>query len=369
MPTIAIKNSARGNSPAWQLLLDKHPFRDGGHGTRLPDQKIHHLTKVVSATRDARTHWGPVLRAKRAWLETLKKQYGDSFREVPMQNSSRLLLHLGRSSVLENVGLYAERITGLPIIPGTAVKGVLSTWACWEAHYNENTGEISTLGNGSEQRSQFGTTSNLAKRIFGDNSVRGSTSSAEVVFLGAFPQDSPKIELDIVTPHTDATGQDRSPVPNPILAIAPDTNWSFVFLAKPRDGSSPTPLLNKVEEWLKECLEQTGMGAKTAAGYGRFHAVQGQQTHETAQAPCSIGDYTEAEFRNSVLNRLGRPQEWQLLKQQINKLTENPANSDWIPKFIEGVQSMQRGRRKDLLGKDWFPLEWYSQQVKNQPQQ
>jgi CRISPR type III-B/RAMP module RAMP protein Cmr6 len=43
-------------------------------------------------------------------------------------NSNRLLLHLGRASVLENVGIYCERTTGLPLIPGTAVKGVLSTF-------------------------------------------------------------------------------------------------------------------------------------------------------------------------------------------------------------------------------------------------
>lgn len=391
MSTLALKINATKASAAWQLALDKFPYDTQRPQQPLltrPDEKGKeqsikpHRLREIKDRAAASNEWKTAIARNHRFLDTLKTQYGTRFHSVTLVNSSRLLLHLGRTSVLENVGLHCDRTTGLPVIPGSAVKGVVSTWACWTEHFHEATGEISGFTKDSVQRRNFNAAESiLAARILGDDSSTGSSAAGEVIFLGAFPNTPPILELDIVTPHTDASGRDRDPVPNPFLAIAPGAVWSFALLAKPRDGTNPLALLNTCATWLAECLEQSGIGAKTASGYGRFLTVQRWQelttdeatrrayaaaeekAKEKAEADAArrasiIGDYSnEASFKNLVLNRLNKPGEYQLLQIEVKKLESNPENAAWITKITDAL-SENKDARKRLREKDWFPKHW-----------
>jgi CRISPR-associated protein Cmr6 len=94
-----------------------------------------------------------------------------------------------------------------------------------------------------------------------------STGWGEIIFLGGFPVKPPKLVLDILTPH-----EHGAPRPNPFLALDPGTRWIFAFLARPRHGDAKE-LLRQTTDWLCEALTQVGLGAKTAAGYGRFRSL------------------------------------------------------------------------------------------------
>ena len=380
MTILAIKLQAAKTSPAWQLALDKFPFGNGSPPA-LPERKLDAL-KAVAERPQTNAHWAAAIHSKLAWLESLANQHGKRLLVVELVNSSRLLLHLGRASVLENVGLHADRTTGLPVIPGSAVKGVLSTWACWEEHFNEADGSFHDFTTASTQRRNFRQIApSLASAIFGDDSESGSTTAGSVIFLGAFPAAPPRLELDIVTPHTDPAGRDRPPVPNPFFAIAAGTAWHFAFLATP--GSDATSLLAQVESWLTEALEQSGIGAKTAAGYGRFLAPQRwqdatldeaakQQASEKAAKETAnrermaelragdAGDYSPASFENAVIKRLNKPGEYSLLQAEITTLRDNPANAPWISKLTAALRE-NKDARKRLRDKDWFPKEWLPQ--------
>jgi CRISPR-associated protein Cmr6 len=173
--------------------------------------------------------------------------------------------------VLENVGLASERSTGLPVIPGTGIKGIVSTWACWEANLQADGALPETIAKCDQDRARF---SSMAERILGSNAESGSEAAGGIVFLGGFPVTPPTLVLDILTPH--ARG---NPLPNPFLALDPGTRWIFPLLARPRQGDAGK-LLQQAEDWLIEALTQVGLGAKTAAGYGRFRLLT---TAETAQ--------------------------------------------------------------------------------------
>jgi CRISPR type III-B/RAMP module RAMP protein Cmr6 len=153
------------------------------------------------------------------------------------------------------------------VIPGTALKGVLSTWTCWEANLNEDAG----FNEGDAfrpHRSQFNSPD--AKSILGDDSKNGSEHAGLIIFVGGFPAEPlklPRLEPDIVTPHPD-DGRGRI-LPNVFLAWAPDTLWHFALFARPGTAAA-FDLLKQTECWLTEVLTATGIGAKTAAGYGRF---------------------------------------------------------------------------------------------------
>jgi len=206
---------------AWHLRLDKFSFeQDGG-----PEAKTESLKKVRDCYRQmAPNHLQPAVRRTLAWLDRLQRQHGDRFGCVELVAESRLLLHLGRANVLENVGLYCDRTTGLPIIPGTALKGVLSTWACWYEHFNATDGSFRQFSRESTQRRNFtAAEAHLARRILGDDNPNGSESAGEVIFVGGFPLTAPGLGLDIVNPHHDAQGSPVDPKPNTFLCVEPGT--------------------------------------------------------------------------------------------------------------------------------------------------
>lgn len=364
---------------SWHLRLDKLSYEPG-------ETKIEALKKAqADYNKQAVPHnsdgLGRTVARAQGFLQTLHQQHGECFLSVPLVNSTRMLLHLGRASVLENVGIYCERSSGLPLIPGTAVKGLLSTWACWEGNetalYPQNaTGELML----EQRRSHFNAN---ARRIFGDNSDSGSTDAGEIVFVGAFPVRPPVLGLDIVTPHTNSAGVDQNPVPSPFLAIEPGTTWNFAFIAKGRNGHDSQSLFDVVRPWLTDALEQCGLGAKTAAGYGRFltsekwndatlttevkaqneaaHKAQKEKDARLAEIRAGYtGDYTEITFGNTILKRLGKPGEYQLLQNEIKSLQGNPDNAPWIHKITDALRT-NKDARKSLKDKDWFPKEWLPQ--------
>jgi CRISPR type III-B/RAMP module RAMP protein Cmr6 len=257
----------RRASASWNLQLDKLSFeRDGDAGA-----KKSALKKCCSSYTHDQTHKHLVRSCERQWSfrALLRRRYGALYYEVSLINCTRLLLHLGRASVLENVGLASERSTGLPIVPGTAVKGIVSTWACWEANLPPDGVLPETIAKRDRDREHF---TGLAARVLGANAERGSDAAGEIIFLSGIPVTPPKLALDILTPH-----EHGNPLPNPFLAVDPGTNWIFPLLARPRQGGG-NELLQQAADWLTEALTQVGLGAKTAAGYGRFRQLTADET-------------------------------------------------------------------------------------------
>lgn len=322
-----------------------------------------------------------------AWIEALQRQHGTRLGVIELVNESRLLLHLGRASVLENVGLYCDRTTGLPLIPGTALKGVLSTWACWAEHQNTDLSFREFTKDSIQRRSFTAEDARLAQRILGDDFASGSESAGEVVFVGGFPLSPPQLGLDIVNPHHEAGGTPKTRLtPNTFLCVEPRTIWRFVFFVRPGAADS-SELLCVTERWIREALAQLGIGAKTAAGYGRFRtpiekdrqeaertAAAAQAAEEAAQKEAERAaerarqraaaqaalksDYpNEATFKNSVLAKL-TPGQLEQLSGEVEKLRK-PENAGWRARLTEALRGKaMKDIRKRLRDKEWFPPDW-----------
>jgi CRISPR type III-B/RAMP module RAMP protein Cmr6 len=257
---------ARGASASWNLLHDKLSFeRNGDTGAKKKSLELAHRSYADPRTQ---AHLTDACKRHRVFRDLLQTRHGADYKEALLVNSTRLLLHLGRTSVLENVGLATERTSGLPIIPGTAVKGIISTWACWEANLLPNGALPETIAKRDQDRERFGS---LAECILGSNVEGGSVAAGEIVFLGGFPVTPPRLVLDILTPH-----ERGNPLPNPFLALDSGTRWIFSLLVRPRHGDAGK-LLQQAATWLIEALTQVGLGAKTAAGYGRFRLLTGTE--------------------------------------------------------------------------------------------
>jgi CRISPR type III-B/RAMP module RAMP protein Cmr6 len=269
--------------------------------------------------------------------------------------------------VLENVGLYSERTTGLPLIPGSAVKGVLSTWACWEANQLDD-GSFLDPQQWQTQRSVYA--ADHAHRVFGSDAESGSESAGEVIFLGACPAAVPILALDIVNPHHDSTGRDLTRLtPSVFLCLEAGIAWDFTFLVRACTPDA-ADLLNTTATWLCECLAQVGLGAKTAAGYGRFSdkpsSVTAASTKavnatdaalQAAGATILASDYNEVIFKNTVLAKLA-PNRLEELNNEIPKL-KKPDNALWLEKLKQQfIGKDAKDLRKRLKEKTWFPQEW-----------
>lgn len=162
----------------------------------------------------------------------------------------RMVTGMGEASVYEtNITLH--HTYGVPYVPASTIKGILR-------HYLETFDEGKTH----------------IEKIFGQND-ENSTSSKPVrgtcIFFDAFPLLSPRIELDVMTPHYPEyyTGDKppadwQNPTPIHFLTVGRGTPFRFMIgLSEKVDG-----LGAKLEKWLKEALETRGTGAKTAVGYG-----------------------------------------------------------------------------------------------------
>lgn len=175
----------------------------------------------------------------------------------------RMVVGLGGNSVLET-NLTLHRNYSLPIIPGSALKGLTRSYATqedWEVTISDEQGQP-------RQRKKAEADLN---RLFGTLDQAGS-----VIFFDAIPlKGQAKLELDVMTPHypdyyqkNRPPSNDQSPVPITFLTVAKTT---FAFAIAPR---TPTPG-DRADTvlalaLLKQALADYGVGGKTSAGYGYF---------------------------------------------------------------------------------------------------
>jgi CRISPR-associated protein Cmr6 len=199
----------------------------------------------------------------------------------------RLVPGLGSKGALE-AGFTFNRY-GLPILPGSSVKGVARTWALSqiaEKSGAQDLGELDkVLSADREERKEYEVWHASAppkaqaladdfRSIFGTGGVAG-----RAVFFDAIPNEKPELELDIMNPHfPDYYGDDpkhpkkyptdwQSPIPVYFLTVASGTEFRFAVGWR---GPLNTALREMAENWLKEGLMNLGAGAKTSAGYGYF---------------------------------------------------------------------------------------------------
>ncbi len=227
-----------------------------------------------------------------------------SFCERP---SWRFVVGLGAAHVLET-GISLHRLFGLPIIPGSGLKGCARAFAMrelakqlgipipspaeanpnsktpfdWFVDYLEEPNRKSRkklwqeLKKRLEEKSPANALSfecleeatKLFRRIFGNQAQAG-----EIVFLDAVPMEVPRLTLDIMNPHYPdyyRTKGEKPPAdydsPNPVFFLTVEkTPYFFALAGRTREASE---LMEQAERWLKGALRELGIGAKTSAGYG-----------------------------------------------------------------------------------------------------
>jgi CRISPR-associated protein Cmr6 len=243
------------------------------------------------------------------------ERWTDSF-EIPgpyhrserLQTNSRVVIGLGTENVLE-AGLRLNRPHGVPIVPGSALKGLASHYCheIWGALHDAEATEanLSFRRGGAYHRLLFGKTDDSGIIIFHDSwilpeSLRNS------------------LRQDIITAHhhnwqnnpESAPTDFDSPVPIPFVSIAGTfdvrVSWAGPVGVPTELASSWTDLAMRL---LTEALKEWGIGGKVTSGYGRLtHETQQRKSVATEAARVEIksGDIVEVQLLEKPTKKGGR---------------------------------------------------------------
>lgn len=202
---------------------------------------------------------------------------------------SRLLVNLS-GSITENAGLALEYICGVPIIPGSAVKGAARRYAVAllketqdaAAHRKLVEDFLAIFGCVKADFEQKGQLKRLITKEEGEE-IKPCNRIGLVSFLQAVPESNPTITCEVQTPHhckymageRESAADDEDPKPLFFPAVeAGKTKYTFALTAP-----AHPELLDTAEEWLTQALTIFGIGAKGTSGFGIF-SVQDKKLNE-----------------------------------------------------------------------------------------
>lgn len=225
-------------------------------------------------------------------LENAKAILGDNrAQSMAMTTQWRMVQGLGIESVYET-SMTLHHVYGIPYIPASALKGMVRSWIIVTEYGGKE--EIAL----SDQRfcDWFGCPAELMveeesesdpkkKRKRKHTSHYKEARKGELVFFDAFPQKKPRLEIDVMNPHyspyySDKTGQTppadyHNPIPVFFLTVG-DTSFQFIVGSHNSETLQQSLKSKNIFDWLKFALENHGIGAKTAVGYGYMNSINGQ---------------------------------------------------------------------------------------------
>lgn len=223
-------------------LLLQRGFADDGD----PEAKANHVKAICRATggdfyKNAFARW-------RRSTEDAQR-----FRQVFLALESRLFIGMAGGGALET-GCAISHTYGMPYIPGSSVKGIVSTRARERLGDEGKAARQELFGSEPDDRHPAG----LAGLI-GFHDAWWVPDSAKF----------PLVQEVVTTHHMEYYSEDGkqpatdfdSPVPNAQIAV----QGSFLFVME-----GPCAWLGLAEDMLKDALHTRGIGAKTRAGYGFF---------------------------------------------------------------------------------------------------
>jgi CRISPR-associated protein Cmr6 len=309
------------------------------------------------------------------WRTFLEKLVGDRGHIFFGHLKARLIVN-GAGGVLENGGMSLDRNTGLPFIPGSAIKGCARRCAIWELSQAANRDKAPIL----EQialifgwvNQDWSDRKNSKEQLLSDFKIacrdeevweqtRQTVTEAlswrlhlnvasdrpiweqlpafagAVSFLPAFPWDmDPCVDLDVITCHHqkyylndeayfDTAPDTEEPVPVVFPVVSAEKKPLFAFsVLTSRRGDEV--LAAQACGWLQKAIEQFGVGGKTSAGYGWFDCSEEIQ---------ELG-------RKQVESDREAQQRRQERQEQAQAEAEVRAKAEQLKKASEGMTDEQR---------------------------
>jgi len=215
------------------------------------------LARKIGSNKDYKSYFDRYYKALINWPAPVLEAKGET--------TGRLVVGLGANAVLEN-SITLHRTYGVPYIPGSALKGVASSYA---ARYLEDGRWSRSFKGGKTTRGEW------QKLIFGDTDEGGL-----IIFFDALPEPGKwQLNPDVITVHHQEyyQGQGKPPAdwdsPIPVPFVTSQGTFNFALGLVPladSDLEKGKELLKIAFELLSLALKEGGVGAKTSVGYGRI---------------------------------------------------------------------------------------------------
>lgn len=242
----------RDSHPGLLLQRYLHESATGDNGD--PEQKRQILDAAINAARSAE-----IRDLYKIAFERWKQSLPELTAATDLQTVGRLIVGLGTENVLET-GIRLHHTYGMPILPGSALKGLAAHYCHWVWGENDDGFKLK----GKYHNLLFGTTDESGCIVFHD---------------GWFVPDSEKqpLKLDVMTPHhpkwldgSEPPTDFDSPVPVPFLSVAGRFHVAVSWYG-PEDADERWKwFFDRAAECLRDALFHWGIGGKTSSGYGRF---------------------------------------------------------------------------------------------------
>ena len=244
----------------------------------------------------------------------------------------RMIIGLGAESVLETA-IHLHHTYGVPVIPGSALKGLTANYA--RNHLNDPSWHKSKDGIGASYRALFGDTTEAGCVIFHD--------ALWIPPSGGEDKDKLPLDLDVMTVHHrgyyGTHGQEPpadSDDPNPVSFVTAHGKYLIALEGPPAWTDAAMSLLQRA-------LAEMGIGAKTAAGYGRLDLNYNSPAEAERQArERAAEEFRKARERAAEEARKARERAAEKIvhiKKDIAKLKGSNANSE-VPHLIAQIKSL-----------------------------
>jgi len=211
-------------------------------------QKHYDAARSIPVTDDYRRFY-------RRWRKAVEA-LGPSTRTADAAVVGRIVVGLGAESVLET-SIALHRTYGVPFIPGSSLKGL----AAAAAHQKLDDPEW-------KKPAADGTIGAFHRILFGDQESSGYVTFHDALWI---PEGiTLPLDLDVMTVHHPDyyQGKDNAPAadwdsPTPVAFLTAHGRYLLAV-------TGPEEWTETAIQILKIAVEESGAGAKTAAGYGRM---------------------------------------------------------------------------------------------------
>ena len=176
------------------------------------------------------------------------------------------------------LGFFFDHTTGLPVIPGSSVKGVLkSVFPKTNSKYRgekleyirDLTSKVLNESNAQNKDSSFITEDNWEEIFFGSVKAKRKHIFYDA-YVSKLPDNNRLFEEDYITPHT--KGIFKNPNPIRFLKVGPGVTFTFQFRLLDYNDKDGNVLISAddINEVFRQILIDFGVGAKRNVGYGQF---------------------------------------------------------------------------------------------------
>jgi len=286
-PIIGLRSRRASCGQHAGLLLQRYLCENATGEDGNPDEKRAVLIAAINASKNPEV--GTLYQAAHSrW----KKSLPELTVSAELQTAGRLIVGLGSENVLET-GIRLHHTYGLPILPGSALKGLTAhycdqVWGATDRRFQKPCGAEDEkyrkylAGRGPKPED------NYHRLLFGTTDDSGCITFHDAWLTANSPD---PLRLDVMTPHhrkwldgSAAPTDFDSPTPVPFLSVS----GRFCVTV-----SWHGPASSQANNWtgfafslLCDALQQWGIGGKTTSGYGRLAQ---NQPSDLADASGSAG--------------------------------------------------------------------------------